>query len=467
MALSSKVGIGTAVHMWVTAPGFYFIERGLMGLRPNSTWWAQLIPLAAGIAAVPATYWLARTFSLGRRVALMLALFVCVSPVTVMYSTRVKEYGADFLLSCLLLWCTEVARRRRTDSQYRLLAVISVLAFVVSASVGPEIAATWTALALLSGTWEHLRRHVLPVAIVVAVGCCAIAGTFYRHLSPYIGKPWIGWYVVHTSPTAFIGSVVVTLWRLFGDLFDVPRWSPTLDLLVFIGFCGLLVAGLSRGRAMLAPACLVVAALGSSAMGVTPLGTGRTDEYLYPALLVLVGSGIARVASPVLSSMSRATRYATFAVAVLVGAVMVAHALVSAPPYPGVNVGQLAAEVQHAEQPGDHVVVGELMRYPWALYEDRTPHIEFGPDWSTGFTVVSTDPSTFIVPSEPYEGGSRPTQWAAQLSTNRRLWFVGTSPHPSSPTYKALRRLGWRPVRTLRAPGCAAILLQRSDLRGT
>lgn len=467
VALSSKVGIGTAAHMWVTAPGFYFIERSFMGLGPNSTWWAQLIPLAAGIASVPAIYWLARTFSLSRKVALTLAVFVCVSPVTVMYSTRVKEYGADFLLSCLLLWCTEVARRQRTDSKYRILAVVSVLAFVISASVGPEIAAMWLALALLSRTWQHLRRHVLPVAIPVAAGCGAIAATFYRHLSPYLGKFWTGWYVAHTSPTAFVGSVVVIMWRLFANLFNLPPSSPALDLLVFFGFGGLLVAGLTRGRAMLAPACLIVAALGSSAMSVTPLGTGRTDEYLYPALLLLIGSGLTRVALLVLASVSHVTRNATFAMAILVATGLVANALVSAPSYPGVNVGELAVEVHHAEQPGDHVVVGELMRYSWALYEDRNPHIEFGPDWSTGFSVVSTDPSTFIVPSELYEGGSRPAHWATLMSTYRRLWFVESSPLSLNPTYEALRRSGWRPVRTLRAPGCAAILLERSDLRGT
>lgn len=462
MALSSKVGLGTAVHMWVTAPGFSFIERTLTGLGPDTTWWAQLLPLAAGIASVPATYWLARRFSLSRMVSLVLTVFVCVSPVTVVYSTRVKEYGVDFLLSCLLLACTEAARRQRTDRSYRALAVLSVVAFVMSASVGPEIASVWVALALLSGTWDHLRRHVLPPALAVGVGCCAIAGTFYRHLSPFIGKPWVGWYIVHTSPAAFTGSVVTTLWRLFADLFDLPLLSPTLDPLLFLGVLGLLVAGVSRGGAMLAPAFLVAAAFGSSAMGVTPLGTGRTDEYLYPALLLLVGSGLARVASSVLPSVSRRARYSTGAVALLVGAVLLANALVSAPSYPGVNVRQLAAEVHQAEQPGDHVVVGELMRYSWALYEDPRPHIAFGPDWSTGFTVVSPDRNTFIVPSEFYEGGSRPADWASMLSTYRRLWFVEAPPLSLNPTYEALQRSGWRPVRTLRATGCAAILLERS-----
>ena len=53
-ALSSRVGIGTAWHMWLAAPGFYFLERSFIELHPQSTWWAQLPELAAGIAAIPA-----------------------------------------------------------------------------------------------------------------------------------------------------------------------------------------------------------------------------------------------------------------------------------------------------------------------------------------------------------------------------------------------------------------------------
>ena len=32
--MSSRVGIGTAWHMWVTAPGFFFLERSFIGLHP-------------------------------------------------------------------------------------------------------------------------------------------------------------------------------------------------------------------------------------------------------------------------------------------------------------------------------------------------------------------------------------------------------------------------------------------------
>jgi hypothetical protein len=35
-AMSSRVGIGTAWHMWVTAPGFYFLERSFIDCIPTA-----------------------------------------------------------------------------------------------------------------------------------------------------------------------------------------------------------------------------------------------------------------------------------------------------------------------------------------------------------------------------------------------------------------------------------------------
>ena len=106
-------------------------------------------------------------------------------------------------------------------------------------------------------------------------------------------------------------------------------------------------------------------------------------------------------------------------------------------------------------------MVGELARYPWAYGEDHPLRVRFGPDWSTYFTVVSTNPRVFIVPSEGYEGGSHPVRWANQLRSYDRLWFVESPPLSLNPTYAALVADGWHPVRTLTVTGGAAILLER------
>jgi hypothetical protein len=126
-----------------------------------------------------------------------------------------------------------------------------------------------------------------------------------------------------------------------------------------------------------------------------------------------------------------------------------------------VGVQALASALRHDAEPSDHIVVGELTRYPWAFYEDHPLRLRFGPDWATYFTVTSTDPKVFIAPSEYYESGSRPARWVSAFRNDHRLWFVVTPPLSLNPTYAALVRQGWHPVRTLHAAGCAAILLER------
>ena len=204
----------------------------------------------------------------------------------------------------------------------------------------------------------------------------------------------------------------------------------------------------------------------ASAAHRAPLGAGRTDEYLYPALLLLLASGTVRlwaIASRHLNPAHLRVVGSVVAVVFIPLAIaLIGDSIATAPPYPGVGVQALAAAVQRNAEPSDHVVVGELARYPWAYYEDRPLQLRFGPNWAAYFTVTSTDPKVFIVPSEYYEGGSHPQRWANALQGPYRIWFVESPPLSLNPTYAALLHDGWHRVRTLTAPGCAAILLERS-----
>ena len=101
------------------------------------------------------------------------------------------------------------------------------------------------------------------------------------------------------------------------------------------------------------------------------------------------------------------------------------------------------------------------MRFSWALYEDPAPRIVLGPSWATGWTVQSSVPDVFIVPSEFFEGGSHPVAWARSMDRATRLWYVTTPPRFLNPSYAALLRNGWHPTTTLHASGCEAILLVR------
>jgi hypothetical protein len=157
----------------------------------------------------------------------------------------------------------------------------------------------------------------------------------------------------------------------------------------------------------------------------------------------------------------RAVGTAIAFVSVVLAGALIADSIASPTPYPGVGVQALASALRHDAEPSDHIVVGELTRYPWAYYEDDPLRLRFGPDWATSFTVTSTDPKVFIVPSEHYEGGSQPARWAGAFRNDHRLWFVVTPPLSLNPTYAALVHQGWHPEWTLHAAGCAAILLER------
>jgi Dolichyl-phosphate-mannose-protein mannosyltransferase len=462
-ALSSKVGIGTAWHMWVTAPGFFFLERSFIDLHAQSTWWAQLPALAAGIAAIPAIYFLARFFGFSRVVGLVLAYAVTVSPVCVVYSTRVKEYSTVFLLSAALLWAAEAARRQADRRRLAVLSVLSVLAFVVSASVGPVIAGVWIASGIRVLRNPGRRKDVAVGAVITAALCGVVAALFYRDVSPALTRFWDGSYI--TLGSGFFTTARASLSSLYANLLHFTGVAPAGEFVLLVVVLAVSIAGATRNAAMLGPACAVLVAVGLSIGRKAPLGTGRTDEYLYPVLLLLLASGAVRLWAAARRSLHPAhLKVVASVVAVaslaLAGALLV-DGIATATPYPGVNVQALATALRHDARPSDHIVVGELTRYSWAYYEDHPLRLRFGPDWATYFTVASTNPKIFIAPSEFYEGDDHPARWAAAFDDEHRLWFVLTPPLSLNPSYGALLRDGWRPVRTLHAAGCAAILLER------
>ena len=471
VALSGRVGIGLAWHMWATAPGWFFLERTFTGLTPGTTAWQQLPAFVAGVACIPAMYALSRWFRLHRVAALATAAAVSLSPMCVTYSTRVKEYEADLLLTCLILALAEAVRRRPGPRHVRRLAVASVVAFLLSASVAPIIVGAWIAVVVLirPGAPKDWPRHVLGAAAATAAGCALVALAFYAHPSPAVVRFWGDAFLSWRSAAAFFSTLGSSTWHLLSSLAGLGSLSPAVRALLLAAWIALMVIGLYRNVAMVSPALAVAVAYVASAAHVEPLGTGRTDEYLYPALLLLTAVGVTRTVALAGRRLRQLPRpqvvtaaVAAVTLAGLVAGLFAVHAYATRPVYPGVDVRALAADLRQHQLPGDHIFVSELIRYPWALYETHPPDVILGGDWSAGFTVKSTDPTVFIAPSEYYEGGSEPRAWAAGVSAEHlhRLWYVWSPPLAGfNPSYAALRADGWRPVTTLRATGCSATLL--------
>ncbi len=466
VALTTKVGLGEAWHMFANAPGFYFLEREWLQLYPGATWWGQLPAFVMGVAAIPAIYALFRYLRFDPWVQLVAAFVVAVSPICIIYSGRDKEYSADFLVACLLIAAAEQIRRHWRPSDIRNLAIITVLSFVLSGSTLPVIIAVWVAVGIHGWRSGRSWRSLLKPALPAIVACLMFDRLFYGHLSPYLNRSWHNNFISHASPLAFIDSVG----RIIVTLYQGMTGSVLNGAIVFVLLTGLALLGLRRGAVNLSSVLVVGAALVACSLRIIPLGTGRTDEVLYPAFLLLIGSGLQSLARSFTASVSGKQwhRWCVAAIGVTLMSVLFLSGVATENHYDNKDVKPLAAEVMQQFHPGDHIVVDAMLRYSWALYVDQSPHIELGENWMPGFTVTSTQPTTFIVPSFAVEGDWHPQAWTQQLAHYQRLWLIEPAfgAHPSlqpQPTsfYAALYGAGWHPTRDIVGTGAVAILLQR------
>jgi hypothetical protein len=445
-AMPARVGLGDAVHMVLTAPGYGLAMRSWIRLDPATTWWAQLPAYVLGLGAIPAVYALARWMRNPRWLAFAAALVVTVSPLAVQYATRVKEYPFDLLAACALLALCELVRRSPSGRRLSLLAVASVIAFFVSAGSAPVVAGVWLALGVALLGQRQWRR---PFAIgfgVVALGVLAVWVAFLRALPGVLNFNWRrrgflvdyrSFSLAERSISLIFGGFVhaalgypvpVTFYRSARGVHDVGA------LLVGVAVLGVAIAvpivASVRQRLVatpeLAAALSLLVAIALSVADRVPLGDGRTDEVLYPSLLLCLAAVI-RAATPALRrwsgsgaparAMATATAVVLLAASVVFG---VAHTAV----YPTISLRGVHRELRPLERPGDVVFVDTFNSFGWCYYALSPCRIQVGgtPVWPQGFRPVSTAPATTFIAS--HYGIPLPEFTAAQAGA-RRIWYVG------------------------------------------
>ena len=461
VAMTGRVSLGTALRMGATAPGFTLIERSWVLLDPGSSAWAQALPLALGVAGIVAMFLLARYVGLSSWLALAASAFVALSPVAITYSTHVKQYSLDVVLACALLGLGEAARRAPDRRRLGLLGAASCVGLVLSASVVVVIAGVWAMLVLASFGDRQLRTRVVVAGAITGAVCASVGMVFYSHLSTTLNVFWSQQhrFLELTPPhrlVAQLASMVSTA------ILKTPA-TPKLSTWVGIAVSLVALVGLTAGAKLWSSGLAVAAALGAATLGLIPWGTGRTDEVLYPAVALLVGFGVERLARAAAERMPGVPVEAI--VAVMVGLALTAGMLrtdiVHPARYPAVDAKLLMKKVAQHERPGDLVYVSSSSRYPWVLQSPDRPKLVFGSGWGAGYTVASTRPDQFVAPSYSWEAEFHPSQWAHETTGAQRLWFVGGGfpPGRRDHEYRAILAAGWRPVTVLRASGSVAVLM--------
>ena len=518
-ALPARVGLGTAVKMVVTTPGYTMVQSAWISLGPTGNAWPKLLPYLLGVLAVPAAYWLGRRFALPRWAALVVAALIAAAPAAIEYSVRVKEYEADLLLAMAVLAAAEVARRRRTPATVVALALVGIAAVLLSSALLVVVAGSWIALlAICAGD----RRR--PVAVVVGTAAtgllCGLQALwisshipesltkFWIDTDRLVGKPFSGPHLSHTLALTpgglahgFLGTPLPT-----GQFPLVRQISHAAEagllvlglvevvLLVVLGLPSVLAAVRRRADdpalGFLAPTLTLVLAVVLWAVGLVPLGTGRTDLVLYPAMALLIGAGLVRLAVRLATLRPKADgarRHLAVALAIVAGVAGAGLSWHQRSWYPAQDLDGLRAAMGLQLRPGDLEVVAGRNSFTWAFQGDSdfVVHVDRNdPRGRTvGFWVTFTPPRVLeVLPTKPSllpQGAVAIPGLDAVPASARRLWVFATtnatlspsSYHLTGPIARAmtpigidpvLRKAGWFQQRTrFHAPGVVAVLYTR------
>lgn len=447
-------------RMGLTSPGFAVLLKAWLGVAGFTSPAAQAIPFVAGTLTPGAVYAVGRRLRLRRTTALIAGVLLVLAPVHALYSTRVKQYALDGFLVVGLLWLAlRASERAALTSRWRALCGAAALATVVSTTVVPA-AAAMTVGALLRTLRSRLREledpkdalRYGPVAWVASYLVFALLWGGWMvgaRLSERLNDYWSGYYIEAWADLPRIATALVE-----GLTGNAHRGFVLLLTALWLAGGVLALRHRLRDAVLLwgpPAAALVLAVLGS-----VPLGTGRTELYLYPLLALGLAWGVDH-ALRVLGRPAYQEIVGFVALAALLPVLLPAAEI----RYPQQDLRPLVEMVEANFDATDRVLVSPGAAYATALYgpwmvgirRNEAP-LGFAPRFTERLTVIRISGDTANLESRygPLPVGAR--VWLL-ISHDREERLEGAR--------EALRDLGYRPVGEWSRPGAGLELWVREE----
>jgi hypothetical protein len=237
-------------------------------------------------------------------------------------------------------------------------------------------------------------------------------------LRPRLGSAlheyWRSFYFQTNSVGAFFRSVSYTPTRFFRGFADIPG----LLMLVLVVAAAVVCWKANRDLAVLLLTPLFVAVV-FALVQLAPLGTGRTDLYLYPVVAVLLAVGASEL-------VRRFNLPALLAVIVLIAAIAVSA---RAPDnYPREDMKKAMRTLVAKAAPDDAIMVYYGGRYAFALYTKWPVSVYPTNRQTNGFDVRIHHPHTILLPG--FSDRALYPATVKRLSAHyKRLWFIGVHGH--------------------------------------
>ncbi len=475
VAAPSRGSFGQAANLVSTFPGFSLGLWPWLHLTAPSVLAAQLPAFVAGLAALPAVWWMLRRFAVAPWIAAAVSVAISLSPVVITYSTRVKPYTAELVIAALLFG---LSTARSSRFGWWTLGLVSIVGFTISFATAPTIAACWLAVLIHERKTPSFVRNVLAPAGTVGALSLMVLGLAWHPVPPSLRAFWQPFFIDFSSAGSLARSAQHLLGGLSSGLTGAPLLTTTRPLTTLVALSVLVVLTVLFGMAIaakrlegVAPVAVLAFAIGLAGVHLVPLGGGRTDEVLYPALGILIAFGLERLAEVRSGGLHRLV--GVF-VAVATALVLLAGVSVHRAQYPVSDLdGALASS---REAPFAQAVVSVMdapLRYnfAWSGFAATVPTaqvmLQATATNEAGYTVKlgPNQPKLFVASADHGDSTYHPDAWVAKVArrvskgetitffsiteqvvnpTTGPLPGQATDPH-RSPFWKAFLAAGWKP----------------------
>ena len=309
---------------WRIAPpaplGFLSLQKLALLAVPHAELGMQIVPFFAGLALIPL---LARV-DVRPRAAVIAGVLAAASPPLAAYSLCGKQYHMlDALCVVAIMLALVAFASVPTARRAAILAVVAIGSTLLSLTALFAGAAAFAA-AVLAVKGGRRAAFVAGTAFALVAGALALL-LFRRQSNPEIAAFWADHLLPYTSK-----SVLEFYWEhgstAFTKAFSIQ--IKELALLIPVGLCVLLRDPRTRAIGLFILA-LDVAALVLGTLGLYPLGTVRTELYLYPGHFICVAAVVAAAAD----RWPRRLHYLVPVVCVAILAVLASNVLIKPATY--------------------------------------------------------------------------------------------------------------------------------------
>lgn len=379
-------------------PGFVLILWIVDKLTLDPEWGLQLIPYLAGLATIPVAGYLGRRITETMWGGLLAASLMALSPWVSAFSTAVKQYSLDALVTLLLLTVAVILFSRKASVRdFVMLAAATPIAFLFSVQSiflsTSLLAVVALRLFMQSSNAPKTRARVWGV---IGFHAAALAFIYLSLIQMRTTPALQGYWMDNFVPASSIFGVFEFLVTCGADALQgaMPYGWGWPVLLAVPGFVWLMSS--RRWRPL--GTVLLVFTMGlpfASYLKLYPMGGERTDIFVHPVVILLVTLGLHAVISRVTHERIRNYGYVLPAVTALCFAVFIP----AVSNYPASDSEQAMATVLDAAGRRDQRVISmPAAQWLLAYYGPWDYDVVREPNSTTSYVIEFEEDGPIVLP---------------------------------------------------------------------